>query len=245
MGPRRGAVDRAGGIRCVDMPIVGVGLHLWSSWLQIASEHALAAEQQRTRSFQLAQAGEDPQPARTREMQNAMVAISSSAHAIEALYGEIKSLTPPPRTERPRHAVERLTRRLGWRPRRPPLRVRVFQTMQRGCALGDRTNRWPGQLKTLYRLRRELLHHALEVRPPVPHPGDPTTAVSQEMADYTLENAHHAVDLACDVALVALEHPVAPDLKRWATSMGHWPNTIRLLHDASRSHPEQHAGDAA
>jgi hypothetical protein len=203
---------------------MSIGLHLWLSWLQIASDHARAAEQERLRGLDLAQAGDDAGPARTREMQNAMVAISASAHAIDGLYGEIKPLIPIPPDVVAAWDAEPKT------PRHP----RIFETLKRGCRLGRRTNEWPQQFADLYDLRDGLVHHGLRLRPPAPHPSDPATQVSQEMADYTLEGAHRSVDLACDVALTVLRRPRAPDLKRWAETVAHMPQDIEALRIMSR-----------
>jgi hypothetical protein len=201
-----------------------VGLRLWLTWLQIASDHAGSAEQERSRGLELARTGADPRPARAREMQNAMVAISASAHAVDGLYGEVKPLIPVPRD-----VVE------AWEAQRTPRHRQVFETIKGGCRLGRRTNEWPGQFKDLYDTRDDLVHHGLRLRPAVPHPGDPTTHVSQEMADYTLESARRAVDLACDVALTTLRQPTAPQLVRWARSLAHMPATVEALQAVSRS----------
>jgi hypothetical protein len=197
------------------MASFSIGHHLWLSWLQIASDHTRAAEHERARSLQLAQAGEDPGPARTREMQNAMVAISASAHAIDGLYGEIKLLIPVP---------DALVQ--TWEESDTPRSGRLSETFKIGCRLGDRTNRWPRQLKALYKHRDRLVHHVLELKPAVAHPGDPLIRVGQDMADYTLDTARESVDLAYDVALAVLQRAKAPELIRWAQGMDH---TIRLL----------------
>ena len=210
------------------MATIGIGHHLWLSWLQIASDHARDAEQHRTRSLKLTRAGDEPGPARTREMQNAMVAISASAHAIDGLYGEVKPLISVPPT------VQQ-----AWETANASRHARLCDTFKAGCNLGNRTNQWPRQFKELYRHRDRLVHHALRVEPPVPHPGDPLTYVGQDMADYTLESARRSVDLAYDVALTTLRHPKAPDLARWARSMGHVPEQLEHLQTTGRSESAQ------
>lgn len=143
-----------------------------------------------------------------------MVAISGAAHAIDALYGEIKPLVPMP----PELVAT-------WEANRTARHERIFETLKRGCVLGPRTNRWPRQFRALYLLRDPVVHHEIRHLPAVPHPNG-LTHVGQEMADYCVENVNASVDLALDVILTALREPKVPDLQEWASAMTHVPAAI-------------------
>jgi hypothetical protein len=204
------------------MVSMSIGHHLWITWFQIACEHVPSASDQRARQEAVGAGDDEFAPALVREMQASMIAISSAAHTIDALYGEVRSMVSIP----PELAAT-------WTQKRTPRWARICETLKRGCKLGDRTNRWPREFRALYQLRDPLVHHELATRPAVAHPNG-LTNVSQEMADYSVENSRLAVDLAGDVILIALRAPVAPDLQAWARSMQHVPATIEALHASSR-----------
>jgi len=195
-----------------------MGQHLWMTWLQIASEHAWEARQERTVQHAVGDASDTRfNAALPREMQAAMVAVSSSAHAIDALYGEVKPLVPIPRD-----VVA------AWENNDTPRHRRILETLKCGCRLGSRTNTWPRRFSDLYVLRDPLVHHELRVRPSVPHPNG-LVNVSQEMADYSVESALESVNLATDVIITTLSAATAPDLVRWADRMQHIPAFIQAV----------------
>jgi hypothetical protein len=191
--------------------------HLWMSWLQIASEHERAAERARTRGLELVGGGD----AVAEEMHASMVAISGAAHAIDALYGEIRPLVSAPATVT-----------ATWNANRTARRVRIFETLKLGCTLGNRTNRWPPQFKALYLLRDQVAHHEIRHQPSVPHPNG-LTNVSQEMADYSVENVRESLDLAFDVILTTLRNPLALALVAWAERMNHVPAAVEAYRPLS------------
>lgn len=149
-----------------------------------------------------------------------MVGISASAHAIDALYGEVRHLisVPPALVQ-------------TWEQNRAPRHRRIFETLKCGCALGAKTNIWPSKLKALYDLRDQVVHHELAPRPPVPHPNGLTNLnVVKEMADYCVENVAIYLDLALDVGLTAIECPREPALRIWANGfLPEWPPLLRTL----------------
>jgi hypothetical protein len=183
-------------------------------WLQIASEQERIAIRARAHAIELGTGSQRFGDALSEEMHASMVAISGAAHAIDALYGEIKPLVPVPT------AVV-----ASWEANRTARHVRIFETLKRGCRLRDRTNRWPREFHALYELRDPVVHHEIKHLPTVAHPSG-LTNVSQETADYCVENIGASLDLAFDVILTALREPKAPDLVTWATPMAHVPPAV-------------------
>ena len=68
--------------------------HTWLTWDAIAIEHEHEAYE--ARQAQLESAGEQPQfgEALAREMKASLIAVSAAAHALDALYGEVKPSIP-------------------------------------------------------------------------------------------------------------------------------------------------------
>jgi hypothetical protein len=191
-----------------------VGTHLWMHWLQIISERERAAIAARAQVLELGARGERVSDALSEEMQASMVAISGAAHAIDALYGEIKPLVPVPAATL-----------AAWRANRTGRHDRIFETLKLGCTLGDRSQRWPKQFHALYLLRGPAVHHGVKHRPAAPHPSG-IAHVSQENADYSVENVRESVDLAFDVILTAMRQPKEPKLVAWAEEMAHVPAAV-------------------
>jgi len=196
----------------VGSPIFKAATHLWIKWLEIAYEHQQEALQARERSLQTAETGAEFSAALGDEMRASMVAITAAANAVDALYGEIKPLVPVPEEVR-----------AAWKANRAPRHARIRETLKEGCALGRLNAEWSSRFKHLYRLRDPVVHHEIRSLPTVRHPNGRTN-VSQEMADYSSENATAAVDLAFEVVLTTIRHPRSPDLTAWAERMAHVPD---------------------
>lgn len=196
-----------------------IATHLWLHWLEVSVDRERVARKARAKSLTLT-AGSTPLSQAMRvELQASMVGISAAAHAIDAIYGEIRPLVPI-RTE-----VEQ-----SWTANRTPRRTRILETLKAGCTLGARTNRWPPEFQQLYGLRDQVVHHGLTHRPAVPHPnGVSNVNVSQEMADYCVENLAEAVSLAFDVAATTIEAPRIPELHERAGRMQDVPTQLRGL----------------
>ena len=190
-----------------------LGHQLWLTWLQIASERERAAERARQRTIELG-SREQFADLLMEEMHASMVAISGAAHAIDGLYGEIKTLVPvaPALAEQ-------------WKANGTSRPDQIFETLKLGCRLGSRTNLWPRQFKALYELRDPVVHHELRHQPVAPHPNGLANVV-QEMADYCLENVRESLDLAVDVAATTIRQPKAPALISWAVRMNHIPAVV-------------------
>ena len=196
---------------------IRIGHHMWMSWLQITCERERAAERARARELKLGSASDGFGDALEEEMHASMVAISGAAHAIDALYGEIRPLVPVP-----------ATLLATWEANRTARPDRIFETLKLGCRLGHRTNAWPRQFEALYLLRDPVVHHEIKHLPVAPHPNG-LSNVSQEMADYCVENVRASIDLALDVAVSAIRNAKAPALASWAGSMAHVPEAVEAF----------------
>lgn len=205
---------------------IRMGHHLWMSWLQIGGERERAAAQARAHGLELRTAGEDVADALSEEMHASMVGIAAGACAIDALYGEIKSLVPVP----PAVVAK-------WEHNGTPRHRRIFETLKHCCRLGRRTNLWPRQFDDLYLLRDPVIHHEIKHRPVAPHPIGQLN-VSQETADYCLENTRESLDLAFDVVLTAMRQPKAPALVAWAQTMPDVPAAAEGFREYGRPGPE-------
>ena len=200
----------AGGVS----PSITIGTHLWMHWLQVSSERQRAATAARGESLRLGSGADGFGRALEIEMHASMVAIAGASHAIDALYGEIKPLVPI--------SANLLA---TWDANRTARHERIFETLKRGCTLGTRTNTWPRRFRALYLLRDPVVHHEFGHQPTAPHPNG-LTEVSQEMADYCVENLNASLDLAFDVILTTLRSPKASALVNWAKPMAHVPAAV-------------------
>lgn len=183
-------------------------------WLQIAASNEHDARAARAQSAAMRTRDAAFGEALTAEMHASLVAITAASHAIDALYGEVKPLISIPEEAC-----------AGWERNKTPRHSVIFETLKRGCRLGVKTNTWPAAFDALYLLRDPVVHHEAKPLPAVPHPVGGTN-VSQETADYVVENVEPSLALAFDVVLTTLRQPRAPDLVTWANAMPHVPATI-------------------
>jgi hypothetical protein len=198
------------------MPIEAlIESNLWMTWLQIACEHERDAAEARDRAetVEAVEFGE----AVGQETRAAMVAVSASAHALDAFYGKVRQVgTLPPNTW---ETWERnKTRQWG----------RILETLKHCFDIGRHASRWAGALEWLFDLRDSAVHHTSEARPTVLHPTG-RSHVAQETLDYSLEAAQRAVGLAIEVMTTCLEspRPGQSDIKAWVEAMPHVPEALR------------------
>ena len=195
------------------MVTLQISTHLWMIWLRIAFEHEFSADGARENLGSLDRSDPAFSLALEAEMYASLVGVSAAAHAIDALYGEIRVHIPIP---------DRLA--ATWEKNRTSRPGRIFETLKTGCTLGSRGGTWPQDLKWLYGLRDAAVHHQVEASEGSPHPSG-TTHVGKEMAIYTVEATHTAIDLALDVVVVAVgsPRPEMTALREWADGMSHVP----------------------
>ena len=199
-------------------PRVLLGSSFLAQWINIAIRDEAAARAARDRVLAAADSQRRLE-AMQDEMQASMVAVSASAHAIDALYGTTRELIElPPGTE------ER------WKKNNTRRWSRILETFKRACNLGGYATSWAREFRWLFDLRDAAVHHDSPLNDPVPHPaGIPDLGnVAKEMADYELGAATRATDLAVQVAVVMHEQP-RREQKRFADwAADHAPWAARL-----------------
>lgn len=146
-------------------------------------------------------------------MEASMIAVSGSAHAIDALYGTIREqiAVPPELSE-------------SWERNRTARRDRILETLKLGFDLGNVTG-WVAEFEWLFGLRDAAVHHEAEFGESVPHPSGRTNVV-KEGADYSVESARRAIDLALDVLARCLTRPKR-ELTVWASKHEPIVETLR------------------
>jgi hypothetical protein len=205
--------------RAMGIPRVLMTSSFLAQWIDIAMAREVAARAARDRAL----AAADPQrriEALQDEMQASMVAVSASAHAIDALYGTTRELIDlPPGT------VER------WEANRTPRRSRILETLKAACQLGSLGSAWANEFRWLFDLRDAAVHHDSPAQEPVPHPANiPGLGnIAKEMADYELGAATRATNLAVQVAVVAHEQarPAQERFASWAADRAHWAAKLK------------------
>ena len=154
----------------------------WFYWAQIAIRHQSIANMHRAK----AEADRSSlSESLTAETQASMVAITASAHAIDAFYGKCEAdIVIPPET------LQR------WERRRPSRKNKLLQTF--GFGFDVDTQRWQGGFDWLFGSARDrAVHHGERTRSVVLHPVETYTA--PEIVDYSVESSARAVDLMLDV----------------------------------------------
>lgn len=182
-----GAAAAGGGSVTVEMMH-----HLWADWTRVGVKHLHGARDARSRVFVTRSAGGNWAEDMADEYQDSLVAVSASAHALDAAYGGLKPLVAMPTLAEnsSRHDFIRTALSAGYR-------------------LGNEvTSRWKQEFTWLFDLRDAAVHHFELSRPTVPHPIEGHG--SYEVARYCLETSERAVALALDVLTVM----ASPNLAR-------------------------------
>jgi hypothetical protein len=173
------------------MPTPGIGIkhHAWFSWLQIAIEHEALAWQAR-REWQNDPQGEHPME---QEFKPALIATTSVAFALDALYAVIKELVPP---------VQASSR---W--------AAAAEVLKRATKDGRTSSRWPQEFKALFADRGNAVHFGESFKTPARHPRG--TNVAPEYVTWSPETASRAVDVGLGVLESLIQQP-QPHMRQWA-----------------------------
>jgi hypothetical protein len=171
-------------------PGLGIAMRqiMWARWMEVAVEHEVEAR----RCFReiVAKAESDSV---LREFRASLVAVTASAHTIEAVFGEIKFLIPPQPRRDKRHGELRHAFRIAF-----------------GIPDAD-DSRLANELAWLFELRDSAAHPYTELVPAGRHPAGINTG-----AEHSLFNAvtsGRAVDAAMTVIRFANAPPLP--LNRW------------------------------
>lgn len=164
-----------------------VNTPLWPRWTEIAFDHELDASDARAR----AEHGN--------ELRASLIAVSASAHALDALYGIIKAqlktagaVVPRPDS---RHSAVREALKLGFRFRGNPSRLDI-------------------EFEWLFDLRDSAVHYEENPGEPQPHPSGGRTGAAG--AGFRLEDARRAVDLVVEILGICASAP-KPPLQPWTS----------------------------
>ncbi len=200
---------------------ISIRSNFWYHWTRIAIEHRAEAQEERARTI----VGKDTDDAQAmgRELRAAMVAVTAPAFAIEALYAELRRISPTPELDAEWEAAKR----------RPSAVKRILQVLR--AALDwppPMDNRLEEDVRWLFPLRGQAVHFVSADRAAVPHPAGTSTA--QENVDYSLESADRAASFVLDL----LELAVTPgaqrteELQSRAAANRHAVVELRDLYDA-------------
>ena len=140
--------------------------HLWSTWLEVAIEHAEEARRARDEMTRLRAEGKEFALQLGSEFRASVVAVAASAHALDALYGS----TVIPESAR------------GHGQNRPG---KIREALKRVFDTGPVNTPWVTQFCWLFDLRDAVVHAEEKPAPPVPHPAAGNTAA--EHARYSVE----------------------------------------------------------
>jgi hypothetical protein len=189
-------------------PKVSAGIELATrlllQWSYIAIGQERAAWDAR-RALEGAKAANEPVEL-DRELRPSLIAVAAAAHALDALYGEIRDLVLP----------DEVSRKWSDDPRSGPSRpIKLQETLKHGCKIA--ADRWRVDLVRLFDLRDAAVHPQVQFRPPTPNPVvGARTAV--EYMDYRAEAATWAVDLLFEVLETCVES-AKPPLLAWAKGL--------------------------
>lgn len=192
-------------------PVVRIKSHLWIDWSEIAIENEAVA-----RNARKVMAPGDPSRGLQAEKHAGMIAVSASAHALDALFGEVRDWIVLPDGLRD-----------AWTEKRVPRHSVIVETLKHGFALRKAAANWPPRLEWLFDLRDAAVHFKEDFHEPVPHPLGTSTAASN--VAYSLESAERAVTLLLEVLSTCVASPRAalPLVVKWAEDMS--PTVERLM----------------
>ena len=136
----------------------------------------------------------------SQEFRASIVAISASAHALDALYGST--------------VIPQTAHKLGQN-----RRGNIREALKRVFDTGKVNTPWVAQFEWLFEMRDAAAHAQEEALPPEPHPVVGNTG--QAHARYTVESADRAVDFALSVFRWCVDHPrpKPPGTAKWAADM--------------------------
>ena len=191
-----------------------VTVHMWITWAELAVEHEQEALTARQAMLDLHAKGGNFAAELGRETGESLLAICSSAFAMDALVGVWARLVDPQRAAK----WESSSRRIN-------MVGRTEQVLRRSCkdakTAMDLTNRW----RVVFRQRGGAVHFSETPGPTVPHPAG-IGNVAEVHLTYSKETATAAVGLLIET-LSEVESASKPQLANWAGDMAHVLDSLR------------------
>lgn len=183
---------------------------LWVYWLLIALEHEQRARDAAAAHWKVIEGerrpvfGSETVPLLEAELETSLVAISASAHAIDAFFGAVN-----------KHIKVDQQTRNAWHTNRTARHKRISETLKRGFEPRAVPATLAGDLKWLYGLRDSAVHFEAEFRPTGEHASGVSTA--DENIRFSAANASRAVDIASRILSSCLHNarPALPRLRAW------------------------------
>ena len=170
----------------------------WPDWLDVALQHAKAARSARSHITEAIEAGDDhgDHDALVREFHDTLVAVTSSAFALDALYAVIKDFVPISDDERAARKANNLPR-AAW----------VFDAVRRVTPLTNAdAKKLSEAMETIYKLRDLAVHPDYNISDFVVHHGL-RQAVPAIFVHFRAENALAAFAMAAEVIMRVADLP--------------------------------------
>jgi hypothetical protein len=199
-----GATAHADAGEGVGTPTVLMRTRLLGQWAEIAKEHLAGAERARADLTQQLASGE-PREAIGRELRESMIAVSASAHAIEALYGEVVEVA----RERGLELVDS-AQVAAWKAHRTPRHARIFETLKRVYQLDEDFGH---EVAWLFKTARDrAIHPETRFEQTTLHPLGFDTSPAYVL--FVIESARRAVAVLEDAMSAATDRP-RPGWDNW------------------------------
>lgn len=202
---RRPPIDRSGAPAVIaHAGGVTLALALWAHWAEIAVDAEGAAGRSRAAGLLAGETTGEVATPLFEEFKASLVAISATAHALDALYGQLAN------------GEVKLGERNGWSRH---LRIRTC-LHKRFVIANDVCARWrASDFPWLFRLRDSAVHPSYEHLESVLHPSG-LVNTSPWWSDYSIEACSRAIDLLFEVLRACFAKPRNADLDAvvWASN---------------------------
>lgn len=205
------SIDRATGEVTASPVQLETSIDVWSEWLQVAIDRAVAAAEIEDEAEEAHVAGDDNTLGvlLRRVMREGMQAIAAAAFAIEGFQDGVHARMPVP---------DALLQ--TWRANRTAQHTRVAETLRRATKV---TNKQSQTLATAtasaFRFRRLAVHPSAQFASPALHPRF-GRVMEHKFVVFRAENAAAAARLAVEVIAFCIGHPKRPsnDYREWLSA---------------------------
>lgn len=196
-------------------PSIFVTVHMWITWAELAIEHAHTAIGARQNMLDMNSRREDFSAEMGRETAESLLAICSSAFAMDALVASwVRLVMDSPTVAKWENPMSKIG-----------IVNQTGQVLRRCCkdvkTAAELTDRW----RTVFAQRGGAVHFLETSGPTVPHPSGITNA-AEIHTTYSQESAVAAVDLLIDT-LNEVELASKPKMKSWLRDMAGTLDALR------------------
>ncbi len=181
-----------------------LGTHMATHWAQIAIAHAHAARRARQALADAQHRGSPLEFALATEMHASLIAISAAAHALDALFAELKPL------------VVTADIASSWKKNGTKRRGQIRETFKHGFRIVG--EQWGGDFDWLFDLRTDAVHPGFAAGDPNAGSHPLGVGAAPEFYKFTCEQAERAARLIVGVYVTCTAYPWAAT-KEWAEEM--------------------------